>query len=98
VEEHPVPDFLIRGIDSELAERVKNLARDRNWALNDVMIYLLRKALGLVEGDNVAQPHRDIAQLGGTWAPEESQAFREALSAFENLPEDQSPVRAAKVD
>ena len=37
---------MLRGIDGELAERIKTIARDRKWALNDVILHLLRQALG----------------------------------------------------
>jgi hypothetical protein len=88
-----VPDFLLRGIEATLAERIKNLARDKNWAINDVILHLIRQGLGLVHEDVQERPLKDIATLGGTWASEETDAFREALKAFENLPEDESPFR-----
>ena len=88
-----MPDFLIRGIDNAIAERVKTLARERNWSINDVILHLLKQALGMSE-ENIAIPeHQDIATLGGTWDPVESAAFREALAAFESLPEDEAPLR-----
>jgi hypothetical protein len=89
-----VPDFLLRGIDGELAERIKSIARERNWAINDVLLHLIRQALGLIEPE---QPtHRDIAMLGGTFANDEAEAFRQALKAFENLPENDSPLRTVR--
>ena len=90
-----MPDFLLRGIDATLAERVKAIARERNWAINDVLLHLLRRGLGEGEADGAVDMgnRQDIAHLSGTWAPDETAAFREALSAFENLPEDQSPVK-----
>ena len=88
-----VPDFLLRGIDGEIAEKVKTLARERNWAINDVLLHLIRQALGLVDAE---QPTRqDIAMLGGTWGNDEAEAFKQALKAFENLPENDSSVFAA---
>jgi len=89
-----VPDFLLRGIDGELAERIKALARERNWAINDVLLHLIRQALGLVEPQ--APTHQDIAMLGGTWGNEEADAFKAALKAFENLPENDSPFRTVR--
>lgn len=89
-----VPDFLLRGIDGEIAERVKTLARERNWAINDVLLHLIRQALGLVDAE---QPTRqDIAMLGGTWGNDEAEAFKQALKAFENLPENDSPFRTVR--
>jgi hypothetical protein len=86
-----LPDFLLRGIDNAVAERVKSIARDRNWSINDVILHLMKQALGMTEediaGGHVA--HQDIATLAGTWDPAESAAFRAALEAFERLPEEE---------
>ena len=87
-----MPDFLLRGIDPVLAERIKAIARERKWALNDVLLDLLQKGLGASPQEPAAtlETHRDIAHLSGTWAPEEAAAFRAAMEAFEDIPEDQS--------
>ncbi len=91
-----MPDFLLRGIDNALAERIKTIAREKNWAINDVILHLIRAGLGDgVEAPGTQQASRqDIAHLSGTWAPDEAAAFRAALAAFETLPEDESPVHA----
>lgn len=87
-----MPDFLLRGIDAALAERIKAIARERNWAINDVLLHLLRRGLGEGGADATEPDRQDIAHLGGTWAADEAAAFRAALEAFKSLPEDESPV------
>ena len=92
----PLPDFLLRGIDNAVAERIKTIARERNWSINDVILHLLKQALGLSDEDIAvahATSHQDIATLAGTWDPAESAAFRAALEAFESLPEEEAPLR-----
>ena len=42
-------DFLLRGIDERVAERIKEIARQKGWPLNDVILLLLKQALGLVD-------------------------------------------------
>jgi hypothetical protein len=86
-----MPDFVLRGIESALAERIKSIARERNWSINDVILYLVKVGLGEAEEFPVEHVARDIAHLGGTWAPDESSAFRQALEAFERLPESDTP-------
>ena len=92
-----MPDFLLRGIDNAVAERIKTIARERNWSINDVILHLLKQALGMSDEDIAASAHavshQDIATLAGTWDPAESAAFRAALEAFESLPEDEQPLR-----
>ena len=81
-----MPDFVLRGIDGEIAERIKLIARQKNWAINDVILHLLKQSLGMTDEDITGRGMRDIATLGGTWAADENAAFRAALEAFENLP------------
>ena len=80
-------DFLLRDIDERVAERVKEMARQRGWPLNDVLLHLVKQALGLVEPEPPAVPG-DIARLTGAWGDEETRAFEEAINAFAGLPDD----------
>lgn len=82
-----MPDILIKHIDNELAERIKLLSRERNWSINDVILHLLRHGVGMEHGDMPFIQSADIAHLGGTWDPSESQAFKDAMSALDKAPE-----------
>lgn len=79
--------FLVRDIDERVAARLKELARQKGWPLNDVILHLLRQALGLVEPEPPPVPG-DIARLRGTWNDEEARAFEEAMRAINGLPDD----------
>ncbi len=78
-----MPDLLVKDIDSEIAERIKRMARDRGWPINDVVLSLLRQALGM-EKPEPPLPG-DIARLTGTWEDEESRALKEAIEALRKL-------------
>jgi hypothetical protein len=80
-------DFLLRDIDERVAERIKEIARQRGWPLNDVILHLLKQALGLSEPEPAPVPG-DIARLLGAWDDEEARAFNEAMNAFSGLPDD----------
>lgn len=80
-------DFLLRDIDERVSERVKEMARQRGWPLNEVLLHLLKQALGLVEPEPPAIPG-DIARLTGAWGDEETRAFEAAMNAFSVLPDD----------
>ena len=80
-------DFLLRDIDEQVAERIKEMARQRGWPLNDVILHLVKQALGLSEPDPGPVPG-DIARLIGAWDDAEARAFKEAMSAFSGLPDD----------
>lgn len=80
-------DFLLRDIDERVAERIKEIARQKGWPLNDVMLLLLKQALGIVEPEPAPVPG-DIARLTGAWNDDEARAFQEAMAAMSNLPDD----------
>lgn len=80
-------DFLLRDIDERVAERIKEIARQKGWPLNDVILLLLKQALGLVEPEPPPIPG-DIARLTGAWNDDETKAFAEAMAALNNLPDD----------
>ena len=82
-----MPDFLIRDIDAEVAERIKRIARDRGWPINDVILRLLKEALGMLEPEPPLPG--DIARLAGTYQDEEARLLEEAIKAFQRLPDDQ---------
>jgi hypothetical protein len=82
-----VADFLLRDIDERVAERIKERARQRGWPLNDVLLHLIKQALGLVEPEPAPVPG-DIARLMGAWDDSEASAFQAAMSAFSGLPDD----------
>ena len=81
-------DFLLRDIDERVAERIKEMARQRGWPLNDVILHLLKQSLGFVDPEPPAVPG-DIARLTGAWGDEETRAFEAAINAFAVLPDDE---------
>ena len=80
-------DFLLRDIDERIAELVKEMARQRGWPLNDVILHLIKQALGLADPEPAPVPG-DIARLMGAWDDAEARAFQEAMSSFNKLPDD----------
>ncbi|MFN7782224.1 MAG: hypothetical protein ACK5PG_05780 [Lysobacterales bacterium] len=78
-----MPDILVKDIDPDIAERIKRIARDRGWPINDVVLSLLRQALGMEKPDPPLPG--DIARLTGTWEDEESRALSEAIEALRKL-------------
>ena len=80
-----MPDLVIRHIDSLMAERIKSLAKDRHWSINDVVLHALRHGLGLsaagqISSETMLDPGSLV--LGGQWDLTEKAAFQEALQAL----------------
>lgn len=82
-----MPDILVRNIDEQLAERIKAIAREKQWSINDVILQLLKEGLGFAGEDIFRREMHDIAVLAGTWDPKETAAFRSAVEAFESRDE-----------
>lgn len=80
-------DFLLRDIDERVAERIKEIARQKGWPLNDVILLLVKQALGMAEPEPPPVPG-DIARLTGAWNDDETKAFAAAMAAMTDLPDD----------
>jgi len=68
-----------------MADRIKAIAREREWSINEVILHALRHSLGLIDEDLVHREMHDIAVIGGTWDSRETSAFRSAVEAFEQI-------------
>lgn len=80
-----MPDILVRHIDDALAERIKEIAREHQWSINEAILYALRRGVGLGADEVARRELHDIAMLSGTWESTETAAFRAALDAFERV-------------
>ncbi|WP_232823614.1 hypothetical protein [Dyella sp. C9] len=84
-----MPDLVIRHIDSLMAERIKALAKERQWSINDVVLHALRHGLGMASPNLFAETMLDpgdLTTLGGQWDAKEKAAFQEAVQALSRAP------------
>lgn len=84
-----MPDLVIRHIDNLMAERIKALAKDRQWSINDVVLHALRHGLGMSSSNVFAETMLDpgdLTTLGGQWDAKEKAAFQEAVQALSRAP------------
>jgi hypothetical protein len=81
-----MPDLMIRHIDRLMAERIKLLAKSRQWSINDVVMQALRHGLGVCENNgSFAETMLESSELsfaGGHWDAKERAAFQEAVQAL----------------
>ncbi len=80
-----MPDLVIRHIDNLMAERIKSLAKDRQWSINDVVLHALRHGLGMASANVFAETMLDpgdLTTLSGQWDAKEKAAFQEAMQAL----------------
>lgn len=83
-----MPDIVIRDIDTVMAERIKQLAKERHWSLNDVVLHALRHGLRMISGNVFAETLRDADELtlSGHWDAAERAVFHEAVRALTATP------------
>ena len=80
-----MPDLVIRHIDNLMAERIKALAKERQWSINDVVLHALRHGLGMASSNLFAETMLDpgeLTTLAGQWDVKEKAAFQEAVQAL----------------
>jgi hypothetical protein len=72
----------VRRVPEELARALEGERRRSGRSLNQTVIDLLRRALGLVAGTRY---ENGLARLAGTWTEEERAAFEAATAPFEQV-------------
>lgn len=81
-----MPDIVVRHMDNLLAERIKTLARERQCAINDVLLHALRHGVGLSATQEFSETtlcdEQVLGGLDGQWDTAEKQVFQEALQAL----------------
>ena len=84
-----MPDLLLRQIDDQMVERIKLLARERRWSINDVILHALRHGLGLAPADpstDILFQPGDAPVFAGYWDALEQAVFEEAVQALSLTP------------
>ncbi len=92
-------DLQIKNIDPAIQERMRDLALQRGWSINEFALRALRYVVGLSSEHPGGQDRQDIATMRGVWNQSENQAFREAIEAFrevESGPTFESPDKSGK--
>ncbi|MDQ2972106.1 MAG: hypothetical protein ABIY40_04470 [Rhodanobacteraceae bacterium] len=82
-----MPEILLQQIDNVLLERLRNVARQRECSVDDLIVTTLRHAFASPELS--AAPESDSEAIGlvaTRWDAEEAALLREAAQAFDEIP------------
>ena len=77
----------LRGIDENLAQTLKEMARNQGLSLNALALRLIREATGLDKRKRTLV-HHDLDKLAGTWSAEDEAVFQTATRSLETIDED----------
>jgi len=75
----------IRSVDPALARALTHEQRRRGGSLNQTVLELLRRAVGLGTGKKHSN---GLAKLGGKWTEKEFQEFQRNTAIFEQIDEE----------
>lgn len=94
-------DMILQHVDGLLIERIRVLARERQWTVNDVMLHALRNGLGISAAQEFSESSRDpqaLTNLNGQWNVAEVDVFEEALHALARARPTQLAPESIRVD
>ena len=78
----------LRGLDDELSESIRSLAKREGTSLNQAALKLLRKGAELSDGGlDTGTVGSSLDHLIGTWSLDEADQFESALRDFEKIDE-----------
>lgn len=80
-----MPEIVVQYVDSQLAERIRLVANERQCSTNEVMLLALRRGLGLSLLYSCSESQCDTLALDvgdAGWGAAEQGAFRDALRAL----------------
>lgn len=85
-----VRQLTVRGLDEELAKRLKTLARRERVSLNKAALLLLRRGAGLGKESNrrIEVVGDSLDHLIGAWSEKEEKEFLKTIEALEQVDED----------
>lgn len=78
---HCMKALTIRNVDKALAQALERERRQRGHSMNETVLQLLRRALGVQEG----QPRNGLAKLAATWSESDFETFQQNTEVFERI-------------
>jgi plasmid stability protein len=82
---HEMKALTIRNVDEALARALERERRRRGASLNQTVLELLRRGLGVSSEDEAPNGLRALA---GSWSKEDLRAFESATAVFEQVDEE----------
>lgn len=81
-----MPDIMIRHVDRLTVERIKMVAKERQWSVNDVLLQALRHGLGISESSVIlaenSRESKELSTPANEWDAREQAAFQDAMQAL----------------
>ena len=69
----------LRGVGSELAEKLKRTAAEQNKSVNQLILEIINKSLGLEKDKKFSRKYSDLDNLFGRWTEDEFQQIHDQI-------------------
>ncbi len=70
----------IRGVDPDLAEKLKTTAKKQGKSINQLTIELIKTSLGLNKAKNYSREYDDLDDLFGRWSEDEFKTINDQIN------------------
>ena len=72
--------FTIRGVEPEIADKLKTIAQQEGKSINQVVLDFIKKNLGLEKEQAHTRQYHDLDSLFGSWSREEFERIQSQIS------------------
>ena len=69
----------VRGVDSDLAKKLKQVASEDAKSVNQFVLEMLRQSVGIKKQKKFTRIYNDLDHLFGTWAETEFKAINDKI-------------------
>jgi hypothetical protein len=70
----------IRGVDPDVAEKLKATAKDRGISVNQLVLELIKTSLGLKKEKKYTRQYTDLDDLFGKWSDDEFKEINDKIT------------------
>lgn len=78
----------VRGVDSDLAKRLKQVASEEAKSVNQFVLEMLRQSVGIKKQKKFTRIYNDLDHLFGTWAEAEFKAINDKIMDEKKIDEE----------
>ena len=78
----------IRGIEPDIAKKLKAAASEQNKSLNQLMLEFIKKNLGLEKQKKYTRKHNDLDNLFGSWSESEFNQIEKKINQERQIDQD----------
>ena len=78
----------IRGVEPEVAEKLKSVAAKKGKSVNQLTLEILKKGLGLEKARKFSREYDDLDELFGRWSEEEFKQIQAKLDRERRVDEE----------